>query len=81
MKIKLKSFLDGFEVYTVNEMLWSGVKNKNMMYQQNIEKYPVSIVVINSTSSKIEELKLFIPSFLKQIHNFEKSKVYLIEKN
>jgi len=97
---KLKSYLDGFEVYTVNEMQWSEVKNgellslsvdkqfdiiltvdKNLIHQQKLEKYSVSIVVINSLSSKIEELELFIPSFLEQIHNLEKNKVYIIEKN
>jgi len=54
--------------------------DKNMMYQQNIDKHPISIVVLNSMTSKLEELKLFIPSFLKQIYHFEKNKVYVIEK-
>ena len=54
--------------------------DKNMVYQQNLEKYPITIVVLNSSSSKIEEIILFIPSFLKQICHFEKSKAYVIEK-
>ena len=96
---KLKSYLEDFEVYTVVEMGWSGVKNgklmslcvmnnfdilltidKNMMYQQNLEKYSITIVVLNSLTSKLEELKLFIPSFSKQIWNLKKNKVYIIEK-
>jgi len=96
---KMKSYLKDFEIYTVSEMGWSGVKNgklislcvmnhfdilltidKNMTYQQNLEKHPITIVVLNSLTSKLEELKLFIPSFSKQIYHFEKSKVYLIEK-
>ena len=53
--------------------------DKNLMFQQNLEKYPVTIVVLNSLSSKIEELVLFIPSFEKQINSFQKHKAYLID--
>ena len=55
--------------------------DKNMVYQQNIEKYSISIVVLNSQTSKIEELIQFIPSFLKQIPHLEKNKAYIIEKD
>jgi len=96
---RLKSSLKNYDVYTVPELGWSGVKNgklvslcimnhfdilltidKNMLYQQNLKKYPLTIVVLNSLTSKIDELVLFIPSFLKQIHHFEKNKAYIIEK-
>ena len=96
---RLKPYLKDFEVYTVFEMRWSGVKNgkllslcvmnhfdilltidKIMMYQQNLEKYPISIVVLNVFTSKLEELILFMPSLSKQIYQFEKHKSYLIEK-
>ncbi len=96
---RLKSYLADFEVYTVVEMGWSGVKNgklmslcishnfdmiltidKNMMYQQNLEKYPITILILNSLTSKLEELILFIPSFTRQIHQFEKNKAYIIDK-
>jgi predicted nuclease of predicted toxin-antitoxin system len=96
---RLKSHLSDFEVYTVNEMKWCGVKNgklmslcvtnqfdviltidKNMTHQQNIEKYPITIAVFNTSTSKMEELLLFIPSLLKQIHLFAKNKAYIIEK-
>jgi predicted nuclease of predicted toxin-antitoxin system len=97
---RLKSKLDIFDVYTVSDLGWSGVKNgnlmklcldnhfdvlltidKNMVYQQNIKKYPLSIVVFNSLTSKIEELVLFIPSFIRQSTDFEKYKTYIIEKD
>jgi hypothetical protein len=61
---KLKSYLAEFEVFTVVEMGWSGIKNgklmtrcvennfdiiltidKNLMFQQNLDKYPLTIVV------------------------------------
>ena len=96
---RLKSHLSDFEVYTVNEMNWCGVKNgklmslcvanqfdviltidKNMIYQQNIEKYPISFVIFNASTSKMEELILFVPSFLKQVHHFTKNETYIIEK-
>ena len=96
---RLKAHLSGFEVYTVNEMKWCGVKNgelmslcvtnqfdiiltidKNILHQQNVEKFPLTIVVLNSLTSKIEELILFIPSFLKQVPDFEQHKAYIIEK-
>jgi predicted nuclease of predicted toxin-antitoxin system len=54
--------------------------DKNILYQQNIENSPITIVVLNSLTSKLEELLFFIPEFLKQIHTFEKNKVYIIEK-
>jgi len=96
---KLKSYLKEFEVYTVTEMGWSGVKNgklmtlcvengfevlltidKNLAYQQNLDKYKVSIAVFNTITSKIEELKAFVPSFKEQASNLEPHKVYIIDK-
>ena len=40
--------------------------DKNLMDQQNLEKYSVTIVVLNSLTSKIEELLTFLPSFKSQ---------------
>jgi hypothetical protein len=54
--------------------------DKNMMFQQNLDKYPVTIAVLNSVTSKLEELILFIPSLLNQINLFEKNKAYIIDK-
>ena len=55
--------------------------DKNIMFQQNLEKYPITIIVLNSLSSKLEELILFIPPLSKQILQFEKNRVYIIEKS
>ncbi len=95
---KLKNHLTDFEVFTVSEMGWSGVKNgklmslcsensfdilltidKNLMFQQNLDKYRVTIAVFNCKSSKIEELLVFRNSFINQINEFEKNKAYLID--
>ena len=96
---RLKPYLQEFEVSTVSEMKWNGIKNgklmslcienkfdliltidKNLMFQQNLVKYSLSIVVLNSLTSKLEELILFLPSFKLQIKKFEKHKAYIIEK-
>lgn len=54
--------------------------DKNLTFQQNLEKYPVSIAVFNCLTSKIEELITFLPSFKKQVHLLEKRKAYIIYK-
>ena len=96
---RLKPHLHEFEVFTVSEMKWNGIKNgklmslciendfdlvltidKNLMFQQNLDKHNLTIAVLNSLTSKIEELILFIPSFKSQIKNLEKHKAYIIEK-
>jgi hypothetical protein len=95
---KLKPYLIDFDIFTVTEMGWSGVKNgklmtlcvennfdvlltidKNLIYQQNLDKYKVTIAVFNCKSSKIEEFLPFVKSFTKQINDFEKHKSYLID--
>jgi predicted nuclease of predicted toxin-antitoxin system len=53
--------------------------DKNLMYQQNLDKYPVSIVVLNSKTSKIEELTSFLPKLKNQIPTFERRKAYILE--
>ncbi len=54
--------------------------DKNLMFQQNLDKYPLSIVVINCFTSKIEEIGEFIPSFKKQCKDFVKHKAYIINR-
>lgn len=54
--------------------------DKNLMHQQNLDQYPVTIVVINCLTSKIEELITFLPSFKLQIGNLQKHQAYIIDK-
>ena len=54
--------------------------DKNLMFQQNLDKYPVTIVVINCVSSKIEGMVTFLPFFQLQIDQLQKHKAYLIDK-
>ncbi len=54
--------------------------DKNIMRQQNLDKYPVTIVVLNCFTSKIEELITFLPSFKSQVDVLQKHKAYIIDK-
>jgi hypothetical protein len=54
--------------------------DKNLMHQQNLEKYPVIIVVLNCFTSKIEELITFLPSFKLQLSELQKHKAYIISQ-
>ncbi|MBS1622344.1 MAG: DUF5615 family PIN-like protein [Bacteroidetes bacterium] len=54
--------------------------DKNLMYQQSFEKYPVTIAVLNCFTSKLEELVTFLPSFKSQVNKFQKHRAYLIDK-
>jgi len=96
---RLKEHLKEFEVVTVSEAGWSGIKNgmlmslcvennfdilltidKNFVNQQNISKHKLTIVVLNSPTSKLEALLLFLPSFKVQLDKFEKSRAYVVER-
>ena len=54
--------------------------DKNLMFQQNLDKYPVTIVVLKCFTSKVEELVTFMPSFISQLGSFEKNKAYIVDK-
>ena len=95
----LKKHLAEFDVSTVSEMRWSGIKNgklmtlcvennfdilltvdKNLMFQQNIENYSLTIVALNSPTCKLESLLNYLPNFMLQIKNFQKGKAYIIDR-
>ena len=54
--------------------------DKNLMHQQDLDKYPVTIVVLNCFISKIEELVTFLPSFKLQVGSLQKHTAYIINK-
>ena len=95
----IKHYLSDYEIYTVREMEWSGIKNgklmqlcvehsfdilltidKNLQYQQNLDRYPVVIVVLNSFTSKVDDLVVLLPSFRVQLQDFQKHRAYVINK-
>ncbi|MDX2302235.1 MAG: hypothetical protein NW226_05510 [Microscillaceae bacterium] len=96
---KLKKSLAEFEVFTVAEMGWGGLKNgkliqktiennfdilltidKNMEFQQNLNSYPVTVVVFDVLKSKIDFLEELVPLFKIQIDQYEKGKAYRLNK-
>ena len=95
----IKPYLSDYEIYTVREMEWSGIKNgklmqlcvehssdilltidKNLQYQQNLDRYPIVIVVLNSFTSKVDDLVVLLPSFRVQLQDFQKHRAYVINK-
>ena len=54
--------------------------DKNLMFQQNLENYSLTIVVLNSLTSKIEDIVTFLPSFKSQVEKFQKNKAYIIDQ-
>jgi hypothetical protein len=54
--------------------------DKNLQFQQNLDKYPVTVVVLNSFTSKVEELITFLPSLRIQLGQLEKHRAYLINR-
>jgi len=46
----------------------------------NTVKHNIAIVVLNVNDSNIETIREFVPNFIRQINNFEKGKLYFVEK-
>ena len=56
--------------------------DKNHLYQQNLDSFPVIIVILNTVSSKLEELLFFIPALQAKLNNNStpKGKAHIINK-
>lgn len=54
--------------------------DKNLLHQQNLDKYPITIVVLNCLTSKIEELITFVTSFKLQVNSLQKHMAYTFDK-
>ena len=54
--------------------------DKNLQHQQNLEKYPITIVILNSFTSKVEELLEFLPELESQLSTYKKHTAYLISR-
>lgn len=48
--------------------------DKNLQYQQNLDRYPIIIVVLNSFTSKVADLVVLLPSFRMQQRIFKSIK-------
>jgi hypothetical protein len=54
--------------------------DKNLRFQQNINKQDLIVVVIDSPSSKLEDILTLLPQFFIQLQTFEKRKAYIISQ-
>ena len=54
--------------------------DKNLQHQQNLDKYPITIIILNSYSSKVEELIEFLPEFEAQLPTYQKHFAYQIRR-
>ncbi len=50
------------------------------MYQQNLSNLEITIVILNTPSSKSETIKEYLPNFISLLNTFEKSRAYIIDK-
>ena len=53
--------------------------DKNISSQQNIKRYIISVVVLNSINSKLESIIPLIPQFKEEISYFKKGHFYSID--
>ena len=54
--------------------------DKNIEFQQNMGNYKIAVVVFDVEKSKIDFLSELLPQFKERADEFEKGKVFLIEK-
>ena len=52
--------------------------DKNFQHQQNIDKYDLVVVVLDTPSSKVEILSTYLPAFEQQLSLFVKGNTYNI---
>ena len=83
---RLKRELSMFEVATVREMGWQGLKNgdliramlekgfevlltfdRNMEFQQNFSKHPVSILLLSAKDNQLATLRPLVPKLIEQL--------------
>jgi len=90
MKILLDECIDrrlsrefvGYEVKTVPQMGWSGIKNgqllglaetefdvfitvdRNLSFQQNLPQFNIAVVVLQSSSNRLADLKPLVPKIM-----------------
>lgn len=98
LPIKLKYKLVPFEVYSVHDMSWKGVKNgkllelavsnnfsvfvtsdKNLRFQQNIQKIGLTILILNVKLLKWNFIEPMIPNIIKSLHNVIENSIIIIE--
>ena len=54
--------------------------DKNLHHQQNLDKYPITIVILNSLTSKVEGLIAFLPELESQLPSYKRHASYVINQ-
>ena len=54
--------------------------DKNILHQQNLAKYQIALVVLDSLTSKVEELKTFVPILNERISEIKSGNVLVLRK-
>ena len=54
--------------------------DKNILYQQSVSKYDLTVVVFNAANSKVTTLIKFLPEFESRVHSFEKGNCIICEQ-
>jgi len=54
--------------------------DKNIQFQQSLDKHALTIVILNSITSKVEELQDFLPSFKGTLAEMLPGRFYVIGK-
>ncbi len=92
---RLKKEILSHEVFTVQDMGWSGIVNGELMkraseagftifvtidkklpFQQNVKKFPLAIVVLQTRFNRLEFIRPLIPKFLEQLSSYKSGEVY-----
>lgn len=83
---KLKRDLQEYEIYTIREKGWNGIKNgpllkllidedfnvlmtfdKNIQFQQNFRKYPITVFLLNAVDNTYDTLKELVPEIISKL--------------
>ena len=96
---RLKGEFESHDVFTVQDMGWSGIVNgqlltkaseegfevfvtidKNLKFQQNLKKYKVAVVVLQTRLNRMEYVRPLIPIVLSQLKQMVPGEVYEIKQ-
>ena len=93
---KLAREFVGYEVKTVPQMGWSGVKNgqlltlaeaefdvfitvdRNLSFQQNLPQFDIAVIVLQSLSNRLADLKPLAPEILAVLATVAKGQATIV---
>lgn len=96
---RLARDLIGYDVKTVPQMGWAGIKNgqllalassefdifltvdQNLPFQQNLSQFDISVIVLQTKSNRLADLKPLIPRILTIIPNSQKGQANIINRD